>query len=214
VEFSYFIRRGGKLFALKTQPPAQQPMLVVMAGPDDAERAQVVVDPNRIDPSGKTAMDFYSPSVDGKLVAVSLSKGGSESGDLHVYEVATGKELPDVIERVNGGTAGGSVAWNEKGTGLWYTRYPKKGERPDADLDFYQELWFHELGKKPSDDKYAFGKGLPRIAEIEVASREDGKVVLVDVANGDGGDHAHWVVDTKGAFVQLSKFEDELRHVW
>ena len=50
-------------------------------------------------------MDFFAPSLDGRLVAISLSRGGSESGDVHVYDVATGKEIGDVIPRVNGGTA-------------------------------------------------------------------------------------------------------------
>ena len=152
-------------------------------------------------------MDFYDPSVDGKYVSVSLSKGGSESGDVHVFEVATGKELPDTIPHVNEGTAGGSVAWNEKGTGFWYTRYPRKGERPDADLQFYQQVYFHELGKKPETDKYVFGKELPRIAEIEMGTSEDGKHLLAAVKNGDGGEVAHYVASTSGGpWTQIATF--------
>jgi prolyl oligopeptidase len=33
--------------------------------------------------------------------------------------VATGSTLPDVIPRVNGGTAGGSLAWNADGSGFF-----------------------------------------------------------------------------------------------
>ncbi|HVY44439.1 MAG TPA: prolyl oligopeptidase family serine peptidase [Minicystis sp.] len=215
VEFFYFIPRGKALFAWKAQPPAQQPMLVVMASPDAPDAARVVVDPNKIDPTGKTAMDFYVPSLDGKLVAVSLSKGGSEAGDLHVFEVATGKELPDVIEHVNGGTAGGSAAWNAKGTGFYYTRYPRKGERAPADMDFYQQVYFHELGKKPDADTYVLGKDLPRIAEIALATREDGKYVLAEVKNGDGGEVGYWMLPPQGkAWKQLAKFEDGLKRMW
>ena len=52
----------------------------------------------------------------------------------------------DAIPRVNGATAGGSVAWNADSSGFWYTRYPRAGERPEADLDFYQQVYFHRLG--------------------------------------------------------------------
>lgn len=104
--------RHGALFALKYQPPKEQPLLVTLASPDDLASERVVVDPTQLDVTGTTAIDFYVPSTDAKLVAVSLSKGGSESGDVHVFEVATGKPIADVIPRVNGGTAGGSVAWN------------------------------------------------------------------------------------------------------
>ena len=83
---------------------------------------------------------------------VSLSKGGSEDGTLHFYETATGKALPDAIAHVQYPTAGGSAAWNADGTGIYYTRFPRKGERPDADLNFYQQVYFHKLGTPDTED--------------------------------------------------------------
>src|SRR5208282_420879 len=151
---------------------------------------RVVVDPNQLDSKGTTAIDFYVPSTDGKLVAVSLSKGGSESGDVHVFEVATGKPLADVIPRVNGGTAGGSAAWNADSSGFYYTRYPRSGERPPADLDFYQQVYFHRLGTDPKQDTYSIGKEFPRIAEILLHASDDGRYILLSMANGDGGEFA------------------------
>src|SRR5256885_3383593 len=49
-------------------------------------------------------------------------------------------------------TAGGSVAWAADGRGFYYTRYPHAGERPAADLHFYQQVYFHRLGS-PEDRK-------------------------------------------------------------
>ena len=46
-----------------------------------------------LDPTGGTSIDWYVPSPDGELVAVSLSRGGTERGDVHVYEMATGKQV-------------------------------------------------------------------------------------------------------------------------
>src|SRR5208282_5280725 len=119
-----------------------------------------------IDPKGTTAIDFYVPSLDGRLVAVSLSEGGTEDGTVHVYEVATGKKRADVIARVNGGTAGGSVCWNADASGFYYTRYPRGNERPKEDLDFFQQVYFHKLGTDTALDTYEIGKDFPRIAEI------------------------------------------------
>ncbi len=200
---------GEQVFALKTQPPKQQPMLVLYA---DATKPteKVVLDPNVLDATGKTAIDFFVPSRDGKKVAVSLSVGGSEAGDVRVYDVATGKAAPDVLVHVNGGTAGGSVTWNADATGLYYTRYPREGERPKADLDFYQQLYFHKLGTPAASDTYALGKELPRIAEIKLATSGDGKTVLAAVENGDGGEYAYWVTDDKGVFTQIARFEDKI----
>jgi prolyl oligopeptidase len=195
------------LFVLKEAPPKQQPMLVTRSESADPASEHVVVDPNSLDPSGGTTIDFYAPSPDGKLVAVSLSKGGSESGDVHVFEVASGKPRPDVVLRVNGGTAGGSVAWNADGSGFYYTRYPRAGERPEADLDFYQQVWLHKLGA--AEDTYSMGKDLPRIAEIALARSDDGKSILAVVSNGDGGEVEHHVL-VGGQWKRLSRFEDEL----
>lgn len=178
--------RGGLFFALKSQPPKQQPFLITLKSPDDLASERVVLDPNKLDTSGTTAIDFYVPSLDAKLVAISLSQKGSEDGTLHIYEVATGKEIPDIIPRVNYATAAGSVAWNFDGSGFYYTRYPHKGERPPEDMDFYQQVYFHKLGTPASEDKYVIGKEFPRIAEIGLSTSEDCNYILARVANGDG----------------------------
>ncbi|MGH7740434.1 MAG: prolyl oligopeptidase family serine peptidase [Candidatus Eiseniibacteriota bacterium] len=202
------VYRGTALFAMKDQPPKNQPLIVRLESPDDTTRQNVIVDCNLVDPSGNTTINFYEPSLDGSKIAVSLSQGGTESGDLHIYDALTGKPLEDVIPRVNGGTAGGSVAWNADGTGFWYTRYPRKGERPDEDLDFYQQVFFHKLGSPESEDKYVIGKGFPKIAEIALQSSDDGKRVLIDVRNGDGGEHGFWLKQPSGSIVAVAGFKD------
>jgi prolyl oligopeptidase len=204
---------AGSLFVFVAQPPKQQAVLVMRGESAEAATEKVILDPNVRDPSGKTTIDFFVPSPDKKLVALSLSKNGSESGDVHVIDVATGKDRPDVIPRVMGGTAGGSVAWSTDGTGLFYTRYPRAGERAEADLDSYQQVWFHKLGTPDAKDVYVIGKDFPRIAETELERSDDGKYVLVHLANGDGGEYAHHVLKGSGATAEgtrLSNFPDQL----
>jgi prolyl oligopeptidase len=210
VHYSDLTYSGGVSFAMKTQPPKEQPILVTLNSADDPGSERVIVDPNQIDAKGGTEIDFYRPSRDGRYVAVSLSNGGSESGDVHVYEVASGHALADVIPRVNGGTAGGSLAWNADASGFYYTRYPRAGERPAADLDFYQQVYFHKLGTKTEQDAYSLGKDFPRIAEIELEASEDGKFVLARMANGDGGDFAHYLLGPKGEWTQVTRLSDEV----
>ena len=197
----------GQFFAMKDQPPRQQPMLVRLASVDDTT-SETIVDPGTIDPSGKTSIDFFVPSLDGSKIAVSMSKAGSEDGTVFVFDTRTGERLADEVPRVNGGTAGGDVAWNAEGTGFWRTRYPSHGERPDADLSFYQQVYFHKLGTPAAEDVYVLGKEFPRIAEIQLQSTDDGRYVLADVSNGDGGEHAFWLAGPDGAFHRVSRFED------
>jgi prolyl oligopeptidase len=205
------VDRPGGLFAEKSDPAKQQPMLVRLPSADAAGKERVLLDPAVLDPTGKTAIDWYVPSLDGRRVAVSLSRGGTESGDVQVFDVAGMKPVGPPIRRVHGGTAGGSVAWNADGTGFWYTRYPREGERPKADLDFFQQVWFHRIGTPEAQDRKELGDELPRIAEVRLATKRDGKWVLALVANGDGGEHELWLRPTgKGAWRRVSRLEDKV----
>ena len=203
---------AGKLFAVKSQPPKQQPLLVTLASADDLSSEAVVLDPNQLDPSGDTSIDFYVPSLDGKRVAVSLSKGGSEEGTVYIYETASGKCLEDEIPRVNYPTAGGSLAWNADGSGFYYTRYPRGEERPPEDLNFYQQVYFHRLGTSNAEDQYVIGEEFPRIAEIELQTTPDGRYLLANVKNGDGGEVAHHLMGAEGKWTQITRFEDQIQN--
>ena len=205
-------RAGGQLFAMKEQPPLQQPMLVVMHSADDPGSEVVLVDPNKLDPAGTTAIDFFEPSFDGKRVAVSMSKGGSESGDVRVLEVPSGRDLGEVVPRVNGGTAGGSLAWTADGAGFYYTRYPRTGERSEADLPFYQQVYFHKLGDATANDRYEIGKDFSRIAEIQLESSRDGKYILASVQKGDGGEFMYHLRWPDGSWTQITRYEDRAVH--
>src|SRR6266516_4728931 len=180
--YSSLVSRPGILFAMNFQPPKQQQLLVTLASADDLKSEKVVLDPNALDAKGTTAIDWFAPSLDGKYVAVSLSKGGSEDGTLHFYETATGKALPDTIGHVQYPTAGGSAAWNGDGTGVYYTRFPRKGERPDADLNFYQQIYFHKLGTPDTEDRYSIGK-----------------------------EFAHYLLGPDGTWKQITQFSDQIK---
>jgi prolyl oligopeptidase len=198
---------GGHLFAMERRPPREQPFLVVMESPDAPDDARILVDPQALDEEGHVAIDWYVPSPDGSMVAVSLSRGGTERGDVHVYDVKTGKPVHEVIEHVNGGTAGGDVAWMPDGSGLFYTRYPRPGDEHADDANFHQQLWYHELGTEASDDRYEIGKDFPRIAEIQLEMHPRGRL-LVHVQKGDGGEFSLHLRDKNGRFRTFSEFGD------
>ena len=175
-----YLRSGGStFFALKVQTPRQRPFLVALTDLDDPGTGRVVVDPEAIDPSGETSIDFFVPSPDGKQVAVSLSEHGSEDGSLYVYDASSGTVVDEPIPHVN--LMGGSVAWRHDSAGLWYTRCADPA-------GFRQQVWFRELGHPPDQVDLAGGFADERIAENKLSASPDGFWVMDRVQKGDGGE--------------------------
>jgi prolyl oligopeptidase len=193
-------RAGGAYLVLKREPPKQQPILVALADLDDVAGAWVVVDPNTLDETGATTIDWFVPSPDGRLVAVSLSSHGTEDGTLHLFDIASGERVDVAIPRVNGGTAGGSLAWAGDSSGFWYTRGPAPSERPPEDLAFFQQVWHHVVGE-PLDRDRCQGPGPladPRIVEHRLDASPDGRWVMDQAQKGDGGEWQVFVRPQRG----------------
>ena len=202
--------RGG-VFAGYSDPKMQQPMLILLDAKGDPASKRVLIDPNTLDPSGHTAIDWYVPSPDGTKLAVSLSQGGSENGTLHVYDVATLKEIEPPIDRVQFPTGGGSVAWNEDGSAFWYTRYPDHSQ-PESEWHFNMATYSHRLGTPVADDKLILSKadGLPRTAEIFLSNEEAGPDALASVQLGDGGQWLHFVLTPDGKAHRIAQYADRV----
>ncbi|HTU84772.1 MAG TPA: prolyl oligopeptidase family serine peptidase [Solirubrobacteraceae bacterium] len=214
-EFEGPRKAGSAYLVLKHEPPKQQPVLVALADLDDASGARAVVDPNVVDDTGATTIDWFAPSPDGRLVAVSLSSHGTEEGTLHLFAVGTGEPVDVSIPRVHGGTAGGSLAWAGDSSWFWYTRGPGPDERPQEDLAFFQEVWRHVVGEPLDRDRRDQPGPLadPRIVEHFLEPSPDGRWVMDRTQKGDGGE---WQVFVRaqhgGEWWQVAEISD--RCVW
>ena len=200
---------GPAVFAYYSQPPKQQPMIAVLTNAANPSLARIIVDPNTINPKGTTAIDWFVPSPDGKTLAVSMSENGSEDGTLHLFDVKSGKEFGPLIRRVQYPTGGGSLEWRADAKGFWYTRYPGP-DKPASDQHFFQQVYFHKMGDDPAKDAYVLGWDFPKVAEINLDARYNPKLIVVSVANGDGGEFAHYVIGASGSAQQITHFDDKV----
>ena len=98
---------GGRYFYRKMLSTENVPRLYVRDGLDGKER--LLLDPAKYptDPGSHNAISYYNPSMDGKMVAVGVSPGGSENAIIHILDVDTGNELPETIDRARFG----GIAW-------------------------------------------------------------------------------------------------------
>ncbi len=209
--YSSLIARGPHVFARYTDPAKQQAMIVTLDAKASPASRKMLLDPNVLDSGGHTAIDWFVPSNDGAKLAASLSKNGSEDGTLHIYDVATGKETGEAIDRVQYPTAGGSMAWASDGKGFWYTRYPG-AEVPEADRHFYLQVYFHKLGTPVASDTLALGKadGLERVSEIFLDNRSNRAEIMAMVQRGDGNIWAFYVLKQGAPALQVGTYADKI----
>src|SRR5580698_2504520 len=93
---------GGKYyFHTRREGNQNQPVLYVREGLKSAfnREDRVLLDVNQLAADGTIALDWWYASDDGKYVAYGTSPSGSEISTLRVIETASGKLLPDAIDR-------------------------------------------------------------------------------------------------------------------
>jgi prolyl oligopeptidase len=174
---------GGRYyFHTRREGNQNQPVLYVREGVDGAfnDQDRVLLDVNKLAADGTIALDWWYASEDGKYVAYGTSPSGSEVSTLRVVETASGKLLPDAIER----TRAASLAWKHDNSGFFYTRYPKKGDVPAGQEVYYRRLFYHALGSDPAADPLIFGEGRDPEWWPNVSLSDDGRWLLIDEEQG------------------------------
>ncbi|MEA3117952.1 MAG: prolyl oligopeptidase [Paraburkholderia sp.] len=172
---NHFMRRGERLFYYVMDPGANMPKLAYRDGVSGVEH--VLVDPGKLstDKAHHYALDWYSPSWDGRYVAYGISEGGSEQSVLHIIDVSTGQALEETIDR----TSDCVVSWRKDNQSFFYLRYPKAGpDTPPALTEYNAVTHLHVLGRHTDGegDDAVFGRGV--VAGLDVPEGQ-GTYVLV-----------------------------------
>ncbi|HEY1998836.1 prolyl oligopeptidase family serine peptidase [Paraburkholderia sp.] len=154
-----FTRRGDRLFYQVTQPGANLPKLAYRDGVSGEEH--ILVDPAKLakDSTHHYALDWYSPSWDGRYVAYGVSEGGSEQSVLHIIDLKTDKQLAESIDR----TSDCVVSWRNDNASFFYLRYPKTGpDTPPSQTEYNAVTFLHVLGQNAQGDgdDAVFGRGV------------------------------------------------------
>jgi len=171
---------GGKYYFYTRREGSQnQPVLLVREGVHGKDRP--LVDVNQMATDGTIALDWWFPSEDGKYVAYGTSTSGSGESTLRVVETASGKVLPDTLER----TRFASVAWKKDNSGFYYSRHPKKGDVPPGEEVYHVKIFYHTLGSDPAKDPLIFGEGRKAedVPQVQLADDDD-RWLLITVFEG------------------------------
>jgi len=131
--------------------------------------ARVILDENELDRAEQLLS--FSPSRDGRYVALGLARGGGEDARVRIMEVASGRLLPDTLK----GTRQSWVSWVANNVGFYYTAAPRPGDVPKGDEAYWHTVYFHRLGTQGRDDRRVFGHDSVREYMHVCQVSEDGR---------------------------------------
>ena len=89
-------KEGGRWFITRNDGLQNQSVLHTMRALDETPR--VLLDPNKLSADGTIALQSYSVSDDGKLMAYATSASGSDWIEIKVRDIESGVDKPDLIQ--------------------------------------------------------------------------------------------------------------------
>jgi prolyl oligopeptidase len=171
------VARGGKYFFTRNDGLQNQSVLYVADALDAAPR--VLLDPNKLSADATIALGEFVPSPDGKLLAYSLSDGGTDWRTWHIRDVATGIDRPDTLRFIKFR----EVAWTADSRSLYYARYPL---RPDGSGDDSKQtsIYLHRLGSPQETDTQVFSVTDHPTRSPFPSVSDDGRYLIINVYDG------------------------------
>jgi len=172
-------RQGSRYFVSRNNGLQNQSVVYSMTSLDGD--LQELLDPNRLSSDGTVALSGTDISEDGSLMAYGLSRSGSDWQEWRVRNVATGKDLPDVVQWVKFSSA----SWTKDGRGFYYSRYdaPKSGEALTG-ANYFHKLYYHRLGTPQSSDVLVFHRPDKKEWNFGGTVTDDGRYLVITATEG------------------------------
>ena len=159
-----------------------QSVLYRCSSPED--EGEVLLDPNTLSEDGTVALSDVSYSKDGRYMAYAVSVAGSDWVEIRLREVATGKDLKDVIRNVKFSGA----SWAADSKGFYYSAYdkPRKGAEL-SELNRFQKVYYHRLGQPQRYDRLVYEDKEHPLRYFSAEETSDGRWVMVFGSEGTYG---------------------------
>ena len=161
----------------------------------------VLLDPNKLSDDGTVSLGGISLSNDGKYMAYTIQRSGSDWVEIYVKDMATLELLPDHIEWAKFTGA----SWYKDG--FFYAAY----DRPESGKEFSNvnenhKIYYHKLGTpQEQDELFYHNPAQPRYFHQVDLTEDEHYMFLFE--SGQGAGSTLWIrdmQDPKGKFVQIA----------
>lgn len=134
-------------------------------------RDELLLDPLPLSPDHTTSISNTRSTQDARLMLYSVRKGGEDETELHILDMQSHRDLPDVMPRA---LYLGST-WKKDGSGFFYGK---------SNRETGKRIYYHQLGTNPASDPELFGKGYGPDTWVSPYASRDGRYLLVNVSKG------------------------------
>lgn len=174
------LERNGRLFYRRRSAEQEQYVIYMRQGAEGKE--QLLVDPNPMSAEHSTNVDIVDVSKDGEVLAYMIRRGGKDESEIHLLEVDTRHELPDVLPE----GLYFDLSFLPNRSGFYYSLMLADGPR----------VRFHRIGTDVATDGDVFGKGYAKEAIVTGDPTEDGRRLVFVVYHGAAADQTEiWLKD-------------------
>jgi prolyl oligopeptidase len=173
-------RQGPWWFFSRNSGLQNQSVLYVRRGEHGVPR--VLLDPNKLAADGTVALAGSSLTHDGSLMAYATQSSGADWQTWHVKDVATGRDLPDVLQWSKFSSAG----WTGN-SGFYYAAYdPPKAGAGNATLSALgvHKIYYHKLRTPQSKDRLVYAAKPDEF--LSIGRTEDQRYDYLYTSKGDG----------------------------
>ena len=200
-------KSGGYYFFYKNKGLQNQPVLYIMKTLES--EPEVILDPNTLSEDGTVALTGLDVSNNGKYLAYSISRSGSDWKEIYIKEISAGKTLDDHLEWVKFS----AISWYKDG--FFYSRYdkPAKGTKLSA-KNKYHRVFYHKAGTSQEADELIYeNRERPQHNYIAMATEDEKYLFLYETASTSGNALLFKKIDNSNSdFTYLvNNFENENR---
>ena len=174
-------KKGKNYFYYKNDGIQNQSVLFVMEGINGTPR--VLLDPNTLAADGTASLGDLSISKDGKHLAYTINRAGSDWSNVYVMEIETGKKLSDEINWVKFS----NIAW--KDDGFYYSAYdePKPGTSALSIKNEFHKVFYHKLGNTQTQDELIFEDKKQPQRFFTATTTEDEQLLILYITESTSG---------------------------
>ena len=185
-------KAGSRYFYTRNDGLQNQSVLYVADSLTGTPR--VLLDPNAMSKDATVSLGEFVPSPDGKLLAYSISDGGTDWRIWHFRDVTTGKDLPDTLRHIKFR----EPDWTADSKSVYYSRYPTSASGAGDDSK-QMSVYHHRIGTSVTSDREVYAiKDHPTRYPYPYVSH-DGRYLVHYIYDGRQSTGIHYQkLDAKG----------------